>query len=90
MVSTFETMWCPHLKSHGVHMETMEMTWRQQGNHKICSFQANFKPQSRQAMETTWFPHETDIISTHGNDVEMTLFPSCGVSPWKGHHFLPK
>ena len=26
MVSTFETTWCLHLKSHGVHMETMEMT----------------------------------------------------------------
>ena len=52
------------------------MTWKQQGNHNICSFQANFKPQSRQVMETTWPPHETTIISNHGNDVEMTLFSS--------------
>ena len=47
-------------------------------------FQTNFNPQSRQA---TWFPHGTDIISTHGNDVEKTLFPPCDVSPWKGHNF---
>ena len=62
------------LKLHDVHVEAMEMTWKQQGNHKICSFQA---------METTWFPHKTDIISTHGNDVEMTMFPPCDVTLWK-------
>ena len=79
MVSTFETTWCSHLKPCGVHMETMEMTWKQQGNNKMCSFQANCKPQLRQDMETMWFPPGNDIISTHRNDVEMMLFPSCGI-----------
>ena len=79
MVSTFETTWCPHLKPCGVHMETMEMTWKQQGNNKMCSFQANCKLQLRQDMETMWFPPGNDIISTHRNDVEMMLFPSCGI-----------
>ena len=86
-----ETTWCPHLKPCSVHLETIwypcgttEITWKQQGNHKIPGY---FKPQSRPVMETTWFPHEIDIISTHGNDMEITLFLSCGVSSWKGHHF---
>ena len=56
MESTFETTGYLHLKPHGVHMETMEMTQRQQGNHEICSFQANFKMQLRQHMEMTLFP----------------------------------
>ena len=76
-----ETTWCPHLKPCGVqtmcpcgnHETDMKTTRKPQ----ICSFQANFKPQSRQAMEITLFPHE------------MTLFSSCVGSPWKGHHFHP-
>ena len=74
-----ESTWCPHLKPCGVHMETMEMTWKQQGKNKMCSFQANCKPQLRQDMETMQFPPGNDIISTHRNDVEMMLFPSCGI-----------
>ena len=31
--------------------------WKSCGNHQSCHFQANFKQQSRQAMETMWFPH---------------------------------
>ena len=80
-LSTLGTTWCPY----GNHCNDME----QQGDNNICSFQANLRPQSRQAMETTGFLHDTNIIYIHGNDVEMTLFSSCGASPWKGHHFYP-
>ena len=34
-------------------------------------------------MEIRWFPPGNNIILIHGNDVEMMLFLSCGVSPWK-------
>ena len=62
----------------------MKMTWKQQGNYKIYSFQANFKPQLSQDMETMWFPPGTNtVVSTHRNDVEMMLFQSCGISQWK-------
>ena len=42
-------------------METMAK-WK--GNHEICSFQANFKSQLRQDMETTWFPPANNVVST--------------------------
>ena len=74
VVSTFEITGCLYLKSHGVHMETMEITQRQQENHEICSFQANFKPQLRQHMETMWFPPGNDIVPTRGNDVVSILW----------------
>ena len=54
MVSKFGTTWCP--------CGTMEMTWKQKGNCQIYSFQADFKSQLRQDMETMWFPLETTLF----------------------------
>ena len=34
-----------------------------------------------------WVPPQNNIVSTHGNNVEMTLFPSYGILPWKQHCF---
>ena len=35
-------------------------------------------------------PPENNIVSTHRNYLEMMLFPSCGISPWKWHVHLWK
>ena len=48
----------------------MEMMW----NHESHHFEANFKPQSRQTMETMWFPHGNNIISNLGNNIVLILW----------------
>ena len=51
-----ETMWCPHLKQSGVHLETRYCS---QGNHMISTW----KPCGVH-LNSTWCPHGNHAVST--------------------------